>query len=253
MNRKIVSTLSAFLLVLYPAGLARGDDPVPANAPVTILTGGEVCTVYVDGKEVGDSPIAIFVTPGKHEIKVVSEDLGEVKKKTINAKAKKTTTVRFDFPVPKPVEAAAKGDFGQESTASLKTIGLSIAGICVIGGAVVLAYNYGSSGGLHSVRVSQQNINLSVKSNLTPADSDSIDLVVNGTTELDDWILTAADNTVAVVLNSGSNVIEIVAINEGTIPPNTGTLTISHVTSGNATQQWSISTGDTATLVIVAP
>jgi len=252
MTRKMVSMLTAVSLLLYSTAMAQGKDEVVKNAMITVLTDGEPCTVFIDGEEVGESPATVFVTPGKHKIRVVP-DSGETKEKSAKAKANDRTVVRFKFPLPDPVKDALKGDFGEEESWGATKVGMVVAGVVVIGGAIALAIHYGASGGLSSVYVSQQSISLSVRSNLGAPDGDQIDLSVNGTKLLDDYVLTDSDNTVGVVLNSGSNVVEIVAKNEGATPPNTGTLTISDVTRGRSVQNWSLSGGATARMTIVAP
>jgi len=253
MQSKMVSTVAALALVLYPVVTIHGEDHVGKDARITVLTSGEICTVYIDGEEAGESPLSTFVTPGSHRVEVVAYS-GETKEKTVKAKANAGTIVRFKFPLPEPVKAALKGDFDERTSWSLKKIGIAIGGVCIIGGAVVLAYNYGgSSGGLSAVHVSRRDIDLSVESNLDPADDDMIDLTVNGSEELGDYDLSGGKTTVSVNLDSGSNVVEIVAENEGTEPPNTGILTISDVTKGRSTQHWRISAGSAARMIIVAP
>jgi len=253
MKRTIISIVTAASLVFYSTAIARGEGEPVKNAMISVLTGGELCTVYIDGEQVGESPLTVFVTPGKHKVRVVS-DSGEVKEKSVKAKANHRTEVRFDFPLPDAVKAALKEDFEKEEEPwGYTKIGMAVAGICVVGGAVMLAIHYGASGGLSSVHVSQQDISLSVRSNLATPDGDRIDLSVNGAKLLDDYVLTDSDHTVGVVLNSGSNLVEIKAENEGTQPPNTGTLTISNVTRGSSVQNWSISAGATARMIIVAP
>ena len=76
MTRKMVSILTSVSLLLYSTAMAQGKDEVVKNAMITVLTDGEPCTVYIDGEEIGESPVTLFVAPGKHKIRVVP-DSGE--------------------------------------------------------------------------------------------------------------------------------------------------------------------------------
>jgi len=255
MFRKILSVLTAVSLVTCTTA-ALADDEAARNASLTVLTGGERCSVYVDDKLVGESPLRVPVTAGKHKVEVKAQS-GEIKSRSVTLKANEANTVRFDFPIsenlPNPVQDAVDGNFPADRSWSWREVGYGIGGICIIGGAIVLAYNYGSSGGLSGVEVNQRNITLAVRTNLGAADGDIIDIEVNGVKLLDDYTLTAADNVVNVNLNAGSNLVEIKAENVGTSPPNTGILTISNVTRGSSVQDWSLSAGDRAHMRIVAP
>jgi hypothetical protein len=254
MTRKMVSILTAVSLLLYSTAMAQGKDEVVKNAMITVLTDGEPCTVYIDGEEIGESPVTLFVAPGKHKVRVVP-DSGETKEKSAKAKANDRTVVRFKFPLPDPVKDALKGDFGEEESWGHTKIGMAVAGIVVIGGAIALAIHYGASGGLSSVHVSQRSIQLTVESDQIPQpDDDIIDLFVNNIPVFADYDLSNGLRTDPVILNSGSNLVEIVAKNEGTLAPkNTGILRITHVTRGWSVQDWSLSGGDTARMTIVAP
>jgi len=261
MFRRMVAMLTAVSLAAYTtiaAGEtgASGKEEAARNASLTVLTGGEQCVVLVDGAVVGESPVRVLLTAGKHEVEARAQS-GEVKRRTVTLEANEASTVRFDFPIeenlPKPVQDAMDGHFHEERSWGWREVGISIGGICIIGGAIVLAYNYGSSGGLSGVEVSQRNITLAVRTNLATADGDMIDLEVNGTKLLDDYTLTTADNVVNVNLNVGTNLVRIKAENEGTTPPNTGILTISNVILGASVQNWSLSSGDHAHMLIVAP
>jgi hypothetical protein len=85
-------------------------------------------------------------------------------------------------------------------------------------------------------------------------DGDRVDLILNGTQVLTDQVLVATPGTtIAVALNAGVNTLVIHADNTGATPPNRVTLQISHVTSGPAQQDFSLSGDQTATLQITAP
>ena len=114
------------------------------------------------------------------------------------------------------------------------------------------------SGGLSDVTVSQRNITLRMWDH-GRIDGDQIDLIVNGTYLLTNHVLVAPPGTtVNATLNSGNNTIIVHADNVGTwggfpCPPNTASLEISHVTSGDPTQEWSVGLNENASLVISAP
>ena len=64
-------------------------------------------------------------------------------------------------------------------------------------------------------------------------------------------MLTTAGDRFTLALRSGIASLEIFAVNEGTSSPNTAEITVSNVTQGEATQSYSLNTGETATLRIV--
>jgi hypothetical protein len=111
----------------------------------------------------------------------------------------------------------------------------------------------GGNGGLSDVTVSQRDITLAVWDHQL-IDGDQIDLIVNGTYILSDHVLTRRPGTSAnVTLNQGRNTVIVHADNVGSQQPNTATLEISNVTSGQSVQQWSVHMGQDASLVISAP
>jgi hypothetical protein len=115
----------------------------------------------------------------------------------------------------------------------------------------------GGTGGLSDVTVDQTNITLTVFDN-TVVDGDTIDLILNGVTLLNDYDLLGPPGIpLPVTLNSGINNLVVFAVDEGGDPPgsnaNTAALQISNVISGNPDQNWQLSTGETATLTISAP
>jgi hypothetical protein len=64
------------------------------------------------------------------------------------------------------------------------------------------------------------------------------------------FVLTNAGNNFAINLRPGVASLEIYAVNEGSISPNTAEIKVNNVTRGQATQSYSLSTGETATLRI---
>jgi len=111
----------------------------------------------------------------------------------------------------------------------------------------------GGTGGLSDVTVSQRNITLTVWDHQV-IDGDIIDLIVNGTYLLTNHTLVGPPGTtVNATLNSGNNTIIVHADNTGWTGPNTAALEISHVTTGEPSQVWSVGLNEDASLVISAP
>ena len=76
----------------------------------------------------------------------------------------------------------------------------------------------------------------------------------DGEVVIEGHILAAPPGTsFALSLQKGPNLFEVVAVNEGSISPNTAQLTISNVVVGESVQQWRLLTGETGTLTITAP
>lgn len=111
-----------------------------------------------------------------------------------------------------------------------------------------------ATGGLSDVTVSQRIVTITVTDNGTEIDGDTINVVVNGTPVLTDHVLIAAPGTdVELTLQAGANQLEIVAVNEGSVSPNTAELTITNVIEGESVQEWRLATGESGSLTITAP
>lgn len=97
------------------------------------------------------------------------------------------------------------------------------------------------TGGLTDVVVNSQNITISVWDHAT-VDNDIIDIRLNGKTIPGGGgvVLTKTPKVFNLKLGSGQNIIEIYAVNEGTLSPNTASIKISNVTSGKAEQVYRI-------------
>jgi hypothetical protein len=111
-----------------------------------------------------------------------------------------------------------------------------------------------ATGGLSDVEVSRRTVDITLIDDGSEIDSDTIDLYLNGTLIAADHVLEASPGTVfSLLLDSGENVLEIYAVNEGDVPPNTALLKVSDVTVGESSQQWRLSAGETGRLTISAP
>ncbi len=108
--------------------------------------------------------------------------------------------------------------------------------------------------GLSDVTVTQRQVTLTVTDNGSLVDGDTIDIRLNGNTVVVHHVLVGPPGTAFLVsLQGGANLLDVVAINEGTVGPNTAQLSISNVTVGEAVQVWRLSAPQTGSLTISAP
>lgn len=111
-----------------------------------------------------------------------------------------------------------------------------------------------ASGGLSDVTVSQRIVVITMTDNGQEIDGDTVDIVLNGTTVSAAHILVGPPGTdLELTLQAGINLLEVVALNEGTISPNTAELVISHVFEGESIQEWRLATGEIGSLTVTAP
>ncbi len=110
------------------------------------------------------------------------------------------------------------------------------------------------AGGLTDVTVTQRLITITVTDNGSQIDGDTVDIVLNGETVVASHVLVGPPGTdIPLTLAQGPNVLEIIALNEGAVSPNTAELTISNVVEGEAVQEWRLATGEVGILTITAP
>ena len=108
--------------------------------------------------------------------------------------------------------------------------------------------------GLSDVAVNRSNITITLIDNGSMVDGDTVSVSLNGTPVAENHVLAGPPGTeLMLTLQSGANTLEIYAVNEGEVSPNTAQLDISHVYAGEASQQWRLYTGETGSLVISAP
>lgn len=109
-----------------------------------------------------------------------------------------------------------------------------------------------ASGGWSDVTVSRRIITMT--DNGQEIDGDTVDIVLNGETVGAGHVLAPPPGTVLeLVLQAGINLLEAVALNEGSISSNTAELVISHVLEGESIQEWRLATGESGSLTIAAP
>jgi len=105
---------------------------------------------------------------------------------------------------------------------------------------------------IEDVTVSQREIRLSFRDKGL-VDGDRIRLIVNDQILVNDYVLTDRSFGVTVKLNQGENTALITALNEGTDPPNSAEIQISHVVSGPSIQEAHAFSGFYTQLIITAP
>jgi hypothetical protein len=111
-----------------------------------------------------------------------------------------------------------------------------------------------STGGLTDVAVEQRVIAITVTDNGLEIDDDTIDILLNGEPVVSGHVLTGPPGTdFELVLQEGSNLLEIVAVNEGGVSPNTAELAITNVVEGDSVQEWRLLAGERGSLTITAP
>ncbi|MBU8913113.1 MAG: hypothetical protein KOO61_03755 [Spirochaetales bacterium] len=111
-----------------------------------------------------------------------------------------------------------------------------------------------ASGGLSDVTVSQRIITITMTDNGQEIDDDTVDIILNGATISAAHVLVGPPGTnLELTLQAGINLLEVVALNEGAISPNTAELIISHVLEGESIQEWRLATSESGSLTITAP
>jgi hypothetical protein len=111
-----------------------------------------------------------------------------------------------------------------------------------------------ASGGLSDVTVTQRIITVTMTDNGQEIDGDTVDIILNGLTVSAGHVLVGPPGTnLELILQAGLNLLEVVALNEGTISPNTAELIISNVVEGESVQEWRLSEGERGSLTITAP
>lgn len=108
--------------------------------------------------------------------------------------------------------------------------------------------------GLSDVTVNLNTISVTLTDNGSLVDGDTVTVSLNGEVIADNHVLAGPPGTeLALTLKSGANTLEIYAVNEGDVSPNTAQLSISSVIEGAAVQEWRLYAGETGSLTISAP
>lgn len=80
-------------------------------------------------------------------------------------------------------------------------------------------------------------------------DGDRINLLVNDVVVVPDLSLTNAEQSFDLLLNPGENTLTVEALNEGSVSPNTASISLSNVISGPSVQSYALLTGQKASFV----
>jgi len=110
-----------------------------------------------------------------------------------------------------------------------------------------------STGGLSDVTVGRRDVQVILTDDGQEIDGDTVDVSLNGSPIVVGHVLTETGTVFALELSAGENVLEIYAVNEGSVSPNTALLEISDVTEGLTSQQWRLAAGEYGRLTITAP
>jgi hypothetical protein len=110
------------------------------------------------------------------------------------------------------------------------------------------------TGGLSDITVSRRNVVITLTDNGAEIDNDTIDLLINGSYIAQGHVLEGGSGTsFEVALQPGGNLLEIYAVNEGSITPNTALLEVTDVIDGPVAQEWRLLAGETGSLTVTAP
>ena len=108
-----------------------------------------------------------------------------------------------------------------------------------------------SIGGLSDVVVSTTGIVITVTDSGALVDGDTVDILLNGEAVISGHVLLGPPGTqIPLELSAVTNTLEIYAVNEGSTSPNTATLLISDVVSGEEEQEWHLLEGETGSLEV---
>lgn len=110
-----------------------------------------------------------------------------------------------------------------------------------------------TNSGLSDITVSSRTINITLTDNGSVIDGDTVTISLNNTTLAAKYVLTGfPGTTMSLSLLDGTNTLNITAVNEGSVSPNTAEITFTNVVSGEAVQQWRLNAGETGTVIIGA-
>jgi len=132
----------------------------------------------------------------------------------------------------------------------LKATTISSSSEAIIGYWTELKNIIDTTGGLSNVIVNSDNIQLTVWDSGNLIDGDQIDVILNGVVVYSNLVLSEEPIDLEINLSSGQNSLTIHADNEGTVPPNTASIIISNVVTGESTQVYSIYQNEDATMTI---
>jgi len=108
--------------------------------------------------------------------------------------------------------------------------------------------------GLSDITVSSRSIDITLTDNGSVIDGDTISISLNGAIlEANHVLLGPPGTTMTLDLLEGTNSLSILAVNEGSVSPNTAQISFTDVIEGEAVQEWRLNEGETGSLTISAP
>ncbi len=107
---------------------------------------------------------------------------------------------------------------------------------------------------LTDLTVSERSVTITLTDNGAQIDGDTVNLYLNGDLFISGHVLVGgAGTSFPMDLLPGPNTLEIYAVNEGSVTPNTALLQVTNVIEGPAAQEWRLSQGETGSLTVTAP
>ena len=237
----------AVLFLLLPGGASAATAGASGAAGATFGGGGSSLTVITDasGRAVAHG-LTLTDVGGPYRIQVSASHQGLTANTTI------TQTNAFSPPASNAASTAAKSGIS-------KPLVIGLAAAAAAGGvyaASKLNDNNSSSsaptappatGGLSNIDVNTASVTIAVWDNGT-VDGDIVTLTINGAstpiTRL--TMVGPPGNSFGITLQKGNNLLVITALNEGSVTPNTGALTV----NGGTELDWALTTGQTASMTI---
>lgn len=107
--------------------------------------------------------------------------------------------------------------------------------------------------GLSDITVSSKSISIVLTDNGSVVDGDAVLISLNDSVLNANHVLLGSPGTsMSLNLITGTNILTITAVNEGSVSPNTAQITFTDVIKGESVQQWRLNIGETGTLIVTA-
>jgi hypothetical protein len=190
-------------------------------------TGGKVCK---DGKCVDPAPTptqqaALVVSPGNKAV-VLNE--------TVNLKAMYTDTDGSTKDVTGEATWSPSASF---SSGEIGVYPITVTYNGLVAGSQITVVQ---EKGMDDITVNQKVITVTCWDSGRLEDGDMIDILINGKAVFPGITLTFAKQSRTITMNADVIVVGFKALNEGSSPPNTASVTFSAVTAGKETQKYSL-------------
>ncbi len=148
----------------------------------------------------------------------------------------------------KDVTAAA--DWSPSSSFSKGTIGVYPVTASYSGLSATAQITVVQEKGMDDITVNEKIVTVTFWDHGRLEDGDMIDILINGEVAFPGITLTFAKQSRTITMNADIIVVGFKALNEGTAPPNTASVTFSAVTAGKATQDYKLKTNQSANMNI---